>query len=100
MESVGGLSMGNLKVAVTDKANPIGLAIEECMQKVMKIQGYDSPMEALQYMVEHLIAASAAVGIPPFLLLESCLGAIEAGTNPKTRGEIDKLFGEFQQKGH
>lgn len=88
-----------LHIKIDNKANETGLAVEACIQRVMKAQGLEHPLDALQYMVEHLVAVSVAVGIPAVAVIASCMDAIQAGNSPKVREDIERLFGEFQ-KGH
>lgn len=87
-----------LEMKVNKNGTETGFAIQECIQKVMKAQGLDHPLDAMQYLIEHLVAISASLSIPSVAIIESVMQAIAAGSSPEARGMIDNLFDEFQSK--
>jgi hypothetical protein len=86
-----------MKLTVAKGGTEIGFIMEECIQKIMKAQGFDHPLDAIQYMIEHMIAVSAAIGIPSVAIIESCMGALAAGTHPDAQAQTEQLFQEFEQ---
>ena len=85
-----------MELKVTKGGTEIGFIMEDLLQKVMKAQGFDHPLDAMQYTIEHLIAVSASIGIPSVAIIESCMIAIAAGSSAEARGMVEKLVEEFK----
>jgi hypothetical protein len=87
-----------MKLTIDKNGSEIGFILEECIQKIMKSRGFDHPLDAIQYMIEHLVAVAAAIGIPSVAIIESCMSALAAGTHPDVREQTEQLFEEFEHK--
>lgn len=85
-----------MELKVNKNGTEVGFAVQECVHRIMKAQGFDHPIEGVQYLIEHLCAIAATLSIPPIHIIESVMQAIEAGT--RASGQVEELFQEFQQE--
>lgn len=81
----------SLDVRIEESGTAVGFAVEKCVQEIMTVKGWDHPIEAIQLLIEHLVAAAAMVGVPPINILESCMAAAQAGERASQSIDMEKL---------
>lgn len=88
----------SLKLKMLDGPTPTGLAIERCLQDVMKANNYDHPIEAIQYVIEHLVAAAVFIGVPSLAVIEGCFAAALAGEGAAENGAREEILEKLRGK--
>jgi hypothetical protein len=68
-----------LKAVVAGSPTENGMLLEEFIQKIITLNKFDHPVEAIQFVLQHLCAVASAVGVPPMVIVETALEAAMAG---------------------
>lgn len=85
--------MGKLKGTLAGAPTESGLILEKCIQEIMQANKLKHPVEAIQFVLQHLCAVAAAVGVPPMAIVETAMESAMAGLAMDTED-----FGEITEK--